>query len=162
MSDDQPKQRSAADAELEREIRQGRTFSMAEAIGRLAGPGMMKGASPIVPQRQAEAQVEDLIKRHLEDDVGVLPGVLFREVKEGRFLLDGFHQPQVALADHVRNILASDQLLKDLVRATDMEWGRIYGERPHFDRDGQPPHPDDPYTVAAVHGMLSRFLARLT
>jgi len=33
--------------ELEREIRQGRKFSLEEAIGRLAGPGAMKGESPI-------------------------------------------------------------------------------------------------------------------
>ena len=37
MTDD--KQRSKADAELEREIREGRKFTLAEAIGRLAGPG---------------------------------------------------------------------------------------------------------------------------
>ena len=38
MGDNQNKQRSEADAELEREIRQGRKFTLAEAIGRLAGP----------------------------------------------------------------------------------------------------------------------------
>ena len=39
MSDEKPKGPSEADAELEREIRAGRKFSVAEAIGRLAGPG---------------------------------------------------------------------------------------------------------------------------
>ena len=39
MSDDkQPKQRSKADAELEREIREGRKFTLEEAIARMAGP----------------------------------------------------------------------------------------------------------------------------
>lgn len=162
MSDDQPEQRSDADAELEREIRQGRSFSMAEALGRLGGPGTMKGASPILPRQRAEAQVAELITRHLDDVKGILPGVLLREIKEGRFLLAGFDQPQAALADHVRHLLASEPLLKELVRATDMEWGRVFGERPHFERDGQPPHPDDPYTVDAVRAVLSGFLARLT
>ena len=55
MSDEQPGQKSEADAELEREIRAGRKFSVAEAIGRLAGPGMMKGVSPIAPQQQGAA-----------------------------------------------------------------------------------------------------------
>ena len=47
MSNNQDTQRSEADAELEREIRKGRKFTLAEAIGRLAGPGAMKGESPI-------------------------------------------------------------------------------------------------------------------
>ena len=38
MSDDKHTQRSEADAELEREIRKGRKFTVAEAIGRMAAP----------------------------------------------------------------------------------------------------------------------------
>ena len=53
MSDHPDKQRSEADAELEREIRKGRKFTLAEAIGRLAGPGAMKGESPIARMQQA-------------------------------------------------------------------------------------------------------------
>ena len=41
MSNNQDTQRSEADAELEREILKGRKFTLAEAIGRLAGPGAM-------------------------------------------------------------------------------------------------------------------------
>ena len=44
-------------ADLETEIRQGRTFNPAEAIGRLAGPGAMKGASPVSRQQQAENEI---------------------------------------------------------------------------------------------------------
>jgi hypothetical protein len=44
MNDDD-KRRSAADAELEREIRQGRKFTAREAMGRMLGPGAMKGVS---------------------------------------------------------------------------------------------------------------------
>ena len=47
MSDDLDKQPSEADAELEREILKGRKFNLAEAIGRMAGPGAMKGESPV-------------------------------------------------------------------------------------------------------------------
>ena len=57
MSDDkQPQQRSHADAELEREIREGRKFTLEEAIGRLAGPGAMKGESPVARMQQAEVE----------------------------------------------------------------------------------------------------------
>ena len=58
MSDDRRKPRLEADAELEREIRQGRTFTLEEAIGRLAGPGAMKGESPIARMKQAEIEIE--------------------------------------------------------------------------------------------------------
>ena len=47
-----PKQ-SEADAELEREIRKGRKVTLAEAIGWMAGPGAMKGVSPVARQQQA-------------------------------------------------------------------------------------------------------------
>jgi hypothetical protein len=51
MSDNKDTQRSKSDAELEREIRKGRKFTLAEAVGRMVGPGAMKGASP-VPREQ--------------------------------------------------------------------------------------------------------------
>jgi hypothetical protein len=53
MSDSKDEQRAEADAELERKIRKGRKFTLAEAIGRMAGPGAMKGASPVAQTEQA-------------------------------------------------------------------------------------------------------------
>jgi hypothetical protein len=50
--------RSEADAALEREILKERKFTLAEAIGRLAGPGAMKGESPVPRMRQAEIEIE--------------------------------------------------------------------------------------------------------
>jgi hypothetical protein len=46
MSDEPDKQRSEANAELEREIRQGRKFTVQEAMARMIAPGAMKGGSP--------------------------------------------------------------------------------------------------------------------
>jgi hypothetical protein len=48
MSGNKDTQHSEADAELEREIRKGRKFTLEEAIGRRAGPGAMKGVSPVL------------------------------------------------------------------------------------------------------------------
>jgi hypothetical protein len=76
MSDEQPKRPSEADADLEREIRKDRKFSLAEAIGRLAGPGMMKGVSPITRKQQSEAEIEEYLNRHLTDASGILPLIL--------------------------------------------------------------------------------------
>jgi hypothetical protein len=84
MSDNQDRPRSETDAELEREIRKGRKFTLEEAIGRMAGPGAMK----------------------------------------------------------------------ELVRNADVEWGRVFGERPHFDKEGSLCHPNDPYTVESVRNAL--------
>lgn len=47
MSDQKNNNSSPTDAELQREIRAGRKFTLSEAIGRMAGPGAMKGVSPI-------------------------------------------------------------------------------------------------------------------
>ena len=159
MSDDQIK--SEADAELEREIRAGRKFSVAEAIGRLAGPGAMKGVSPIARQQQAEAEIQEYLSRNLPDSGGVLRGVLFRQVKESELFLKGFEQPLAALSGCLQRILQFDYLLTELVREADVEWGRVFGERPHFEKPGQPPHPDDPYTLASVRAALTELLGRL-
>src|SRR5439155_14824902 len=142
MSDDQDRQRSEADAELEREIRQGRKFTLAEAIGRLAGPGAMKGESPVALVQQAEAEIEYWLRGHLADAGGALQVVLHRHVKGSELLLNNFDQPLIVLAGCCRQILDSDYLLGELVRDADIEWERVMGERPHFEKDGSPHDPD--------------------
>jgi hypothetical protein len=159
MSDD--KQPSSADDELEREIRDQRKFSLAEAIGRLAGPGMMKGVSPISGKQQAEAVIESFLKCHITDSSGVLSFVLLRHVRESDVLLNQFEQPLVALAGCVQQILESEYLLKEIVREADVEWGCVYGERPYFEKQGCPPHPDDPCTIESVRKALQQLAAEL-
>ena len=154
-------QTSPEDAELQREIRAGRTYSMAEAIGRLAGSGGLKGGSPVAGRQEAEAAIGHHIRKHLPDVQGVLKDVLLRDVASSPLLLRDHDQPLVALAEHVRQILASEPLLADLVRATDMQWGQVMGERPLFEREGAPPNPADPYTVASVRNALNCLLESL-
>ena len=152
---------SQEDADLQREIRQGRTYSMAEAIGRLAGPGGMKGGSPVAGKQEAEAAIGDHIRMHLPDVPGVLKDVLLRDVAGSPLLLRDHDRPLAVLAEHVRQILASEAMLAELVRTTDMEWGQVMGERPYFDPDGSPPDADDPYTNASVRGALNKLLETL-
>ncbi len=149
---------SSADAELEREIRRERTFTMAEAIGRLAGSGSMKGASPISRLQQAQVKVDEHLKQRLDDRLGILVTVLSRQVREGRLLLESVDHPLAAIRAHVQAVLGSTYLLEELVRETDMEWGQVFGERPYFEREGRAADPDDPYTVASVRATLSQFL----
>jgi hypothetical protein len=162
MNDDKPKQRSEADAELEREIRDGRKFSLADAIGRLAGPGMMKGVSPATRKQQAEAEIESYLERNLMSPAGALSTVLFRQVRESDLLLNNLDQPLIVLASCVQRVLESDYRLSELVRESDVEWGRVNGERPFFQKEGCPPDQEDPYTVESVRIILSQLIGKLT
>jgi hypothetical protein len=160
MSENQ-KPRSEADADLEREVRGDRKFSLSEAIGRMAGPGMMKGVTPVSAKRQAETTIEDFLRRNLDDTGGVLGIVLLRSVAESELLLRDLNRPLSVLAKCIKHVLGSDYLLRELVRRTDAEWGRVFGERPYFDRPDDPPHPDDPYTTESVRTALSRLIYKL-
>jgi hypothetical protein len=162
MSDDEPdKPISEADAQLQREIRAGREFSLADAIGRMAGPGIMKGVSPITGEQQAVAEIQEYLDRHLTDSAGVLPGVLLRQVAGNELLLKGFDKPLVALAECIGQILHSEYRLSELVREVDVEWGRMYDERPRFETEGCAPAADDPYTLASVRTALTQLVSGL-
>ena len=161
MSNDQETKRSDADAELEREIRHERKFTLEEAIGRMAGPGSMKGESPIPRQKQAELEIETWLRLHLADAGGVLQTVLLRRVKESEVLLNHFDRPLFVLASYCQQVLRSDYLLKEIVRDADIEWGHVFGERPYFEKEGCAPDPDDPYTVNSVQISLSGILQQL-
>jgi hypothetical protein len=148
------------DAELEREIRHRRKFSAQEAIGRLAGPGAMKGGSPISPQQQAENAIEVWLRANVADPDGALKAVMYRHLKGSALLLEYLDRPLCAVAAYCRRILASDQLLSEVVREMDVEWGRAMDERPHFAQEGRPPHPLDPYTSESVRMSLDEALKR--
>ena len=156
---EQPQQ--PADAEVEREVRQNRKFSPQEAMARMAGPGAMKGASPVSEQQQAENEIGTWLASHLGDVEGGLKAVLQRQLKGSRQLLENIDRPLAVLAEHCRRIAASDELLTEVVREADAEWGRSMNERPHFNKPGASPHPDDPYTPESVRALLTEVLKGL-
>jgi hypothetical protein len=162
MGEEQKKGPSEADKELEREIREGRKFTLAEAIGRLAGPGMMKGVSPVTRMQQAEVEIESYLDRHLLDGAGAMQVVLLRFVKQSELFAKNYDQPLVVLGGFVQRVLGSEYLVQELVREADAEWGRVYEERPYFEIDGRPPHQDDPYTIESVRSALSKLNETLT
>ena len=155
MEDDQDNRRSQAEEQVERELRQGRKFTAREAMARMAGPGAMKGASPVSPVQQAETAIGTWLSTNLADVGGALKLVLSRQLKGSRLLLDNLDRPLVALGTFCRGVLASDNQLREIVREADVEWGRAMDERPHFERDGASPHPDDPYTIEGVRKVLA-------
>ena len=162
MTDKSDPTRSDGDAELEREVRQNRLFTLEEAIGRLAGPGAMKGVSPVARMQQAEIEIGAWLRTHLTDAGGALEVVLHRQVKGSELLLNNFDQPLIVLADYCKRVLDSDYLLKEVVRDADIEWGRVVGERPYFEIEGSSCNPDDPYTADSVRNTLSDLLQQLT
>jgi hypothetical protein len=161
MSNHPETKRSEADAELEREIREGRKFTLEEAIGRLAGPGAMKGESPVTRMQQAETEIGTWLRCHLIDSGGSLEVVLHRRVKGSELLLNNFDQPLIVLASYCQQVLSSDYLLQEVVRDADVEWGRVMGERPYFEKEGAPRNPEDPYTAESVRRALSELIDQL-
>jgi len=140
---------------------EGRKFTQKEALARLAGPGAMKGASPISPAQQAETEIGNWLRTNVPDEDGALHMLLQRNLVGSELLLANLNRPLAALAGYCQRVLASDTRLRELVRQADVEWGRRMDERPHFDRADSAPHPEDPYTVDSVRQTLSNVLARL-
>jgi hypothetical protein len=149
MSEKPHSKSSDSDKEIEQEIRRNRKFSLSEAIGQISGGDFMKGGSPVSRQRQAELELEDYLRRHLDDQGGALRRVLLRHLGESLINRD-YTKPLAALAEYIPRVLASEHLLEEFVREADVEWGRTHDERPHFQAPGRPPHPHDPYTIASV------------
>ncbi len=168
MSDDQRQSEDAEDAgeelaaEIAREARRGYKFSLARAIGKLGGGDLMKGASPVTRKRQVELATGLFLEEHLVDAEGALQVVLERRVRESMSLTEeSYDQPLSALTAIVERILDDEERLQSLVRQVDVEWGRIYLERPHFQQPGQLPDRDDPYTFESVRATLSELLDAL-
>jgi hypothetical protein len=111
--------------------------------------------------RQAEIEIESWLRTHLEDAGGTLEVVLHRHVKGSEILLNEYDQPLVVLASYCQQVLDSEYLLEQLVRNADIEWGRMMGERPYFERQGASRNPHDPYTVESVRNTLSGLLRQL-
>ena len=158
MKDEKPHRRSAAEAELAREILAGRAFTLEEAIARMAGPGAMKGESPVGRLEQSKFAIEAWLESHVVDAGGTLRPALQRYVHESELLLSGYERPLEVITACCRQLLGSDYLLGELVRNADADWGRLMGERPHFEHQGSSIHPDDPYTVASVRKTLQRLV----
>src|SRR4051794_26739480 len=117
-----------SEAELEHEIRQGRNFTPEEAMARMAGPGAMKGASPVSRVQQAETEIGNWLKTNVSDPAGVLPTILQTQFKGSVLLLDNLEQPLTALGKYLDRLLGSHGALEELVRQADVEWGQRMDE----------------------------------
>jgi hypothetical protein len=153
-------EKAKVEREIEDEIRKGRKYTLADAIGRLAGPGAMKGTSPVPRKEQSAIEIEDWLRRHVPGS-GELQVVLLRDIRGSDQFLHNFEQPLAVLAAYCRHVLDSDYGLQELVRQSDVEWGRVTEERPIFEKEGQPPDPCDPYTLESVRKTLTGIIEQL-
>ncbi|WOD38674.1 hypothetical protein [Nodosilinea sp. E11] len=146
---------------IQQEIRLGRSYTLADAIGQEAGD-FMKGASPVPRLVVAKHEAQQALKEALVDGPGALHRVLEQWLADDDARLSRhLKHPAEAVKDLLASVLRSPETLYELVRQTDVTWGQLYDSRPHFQQPGQPPHPDDEYTHASVRDTLRHCLACL-
>ena len=134
---------------LQQDIIEGRPYSLAEAIGREGGT-FLKGESTVPKLVQVITKINTFIDRNLDDPSAALQAILHQWVKGDPRVSQYKETPLVALKEILATIIDRPPLLYELVRQVDIKWGQMYGERPHFQQPGQPPHPDDEYTHESV------------
>lgn len=147
--------------EIQKEILAGRSFSLAEVIGREGG-SFLKGESPVPKLLQAKAEVNLFIDRNLTDSSGALKAVLQTLVaSDDACISRNLDSPLCALREFLEALVSNPQLLYELVKQVDAKWGEFFGERPYFQQPGQVPHPEDEYTHESVHQQLAELLNQL-
>lgn len=146
---------------IEREARLRRRGDLAGALAGADGGANLRGASPTPLAQRITLELEQWLQAHLDDPETALRSVLLRRLTARTEGLETFlGRPAALVAERLPNLLASPSALAEFVREVDMSWGRLYQERPHFERPGETPHTDDPYTIAGVTALLERLLAR--
>lgn len=147
--------------QLQHDIRASRKFSLADAIAQ-SSSGFLKGDSPVPQLVQAKAKIENFILHHLSDSSGALENVLqnWATSKEVQ-IAENLNQPLLVLRDTLKTLCDRPEVLYEFVRQVDMIWGQTNDERPHFQRPGQKPHPEDEYTHESVRRSLADLLVKL-
>ena len=144
--------------DLQQEIRRGRKFSLGEAIGREGG-SFLKGSQDMVPRPlRALAVINGFIDQHLNDTDGALQICLKRWVKTDVRIGKYLDEPLVALEMMVLDIIQQPQILYEFARQVAVEWGKISGERPYFQKPGTEPHPEVVYSHATIRDILAGLL----
>jgi hypothetical protein len=139
---------------VEREARMGRTYSLADAVGREGG-GFLRGASPVPRLQQVQAELSRFVSDYVRDASGALRAVLIRHIMtHDTIVAEHFDDPLAALEVILDRVLDNDARYYELVREVDAEWGRLMLERPYFQEPGEPAEEDDEYTHDSVRAEL--------
>lgn len=146
--------------EIQREIRAGRQFSIAEAIAREGG-SFMKGESTIPRPLRAIAEIKQFLGTHLNDPAGALCTTLHSWASEDIRLSRQLDTPLIALAQVIASLLAEPTTFEEFARQVAIAHGQITGDRPQFQQFGQPPDPAAAHTHQSIQTELSDLLQQL-
>lgn len=146
---------------LQKEIRDGRKFTLAEAIGRESG-SFMKGESSIPRPLRAATQINQFITKHSTDPAGALPTTLCTWANNDIRVSRQLDTPLVALAQIIESTLNEPASFCELARQVVIAHSQLTGDRPYFQSFGQPPHPKAEYTHDAISAELLQLKNILT
>ncbi len=142
-----------------RELR-GRPFTLADAIGKAGGAGLLRGDAAVPRPLRARAVLDGFVDQHLVDGPGALRVVLKQVVREDLRVSRSFDAPMVALEGILRELVGEDEVLFELARRVAVVCGELYGERPFFQRPGGEAHPDAEYCHDSIRGALVGLVCR--
>ena len=120
---------------------------------------LLRGASPVPGAVQFQGAMQQFLQKNVSDPSGALLHVLEQSVVAHRFAMLHENEPLIALKKYVELTLSQESRLREFTRKCDMQWGKIMGERPYFDREGQEPLPDDEYSWDSERAKLKEKLA---
>ncbi len=166
----QPTNAAVADpssSAIQREIRQQRQFSLAEAIGREGG-SFMKGESTIPRPLRAITKINQFITTYLPEPTSALSTTLQAWAKDDIRISRQLDTPLVALAQIIDSMLLEPTTLDEFARQVAIAHSQLTGDavvfpkeiRPHSQRLNQPPL-EAAYTCTLIKSELSILLERL-
>lgn len=147
--------------DLQREIRQGRKFSLAEAIGREGG-SFMKGESAIPRPVRAANAIKQYLNSQLVDPSSAFATTLFTWVTADIRVSRQLDTPLVALEQILESLLNESTTFYEFSRQVAIAQSHITGNRPHFQQPGRPPLPHADYTHESIKELMSELLQPLT
>ena len=146
---------------LEQEVRTGRKFSLAEAIGR-EGSDFMKGESAIPRPLKAIVTINRFITTHLLDANGALSTTLQSWAQEDIRVSRHLDDPLTALTQIVEGLINEPATFQEFFRQVAIAQSKLTGDRPYFQKVGHSPHPAAQYSHASVKSQLSTLLQLLS
>lgn len=139
--------------QVQKEIRAGRKFSIAEAIGR-EGSSFMKGESAIPRPLRAANEIKQFITAHSRGSAGVLADELYLWTTADIRVSRQLDTPLVALAQVVESLLNEPTIFYEFARQVAIAEARLTGDRPYFQQPNQSPHPEATYTHDSIRQYL--------
>ncbi len=140
---------------------QPRQFELADAIAR-EGKTFLKGDDAIPRPLRAMAQINQVITKGLHDPGSALKTALQNWVRDDLRVSRHLDQPLVALSLILADLTSSSPASRlsptfyEFARQVNMMWGQLTGDPPHFQKPGQPPHPEAEYSHTRIHSALEQ------